>query len=236
MRMPPSAWIGSMMTAQVLSVMASSARKSFVVRRIGHEARPLDERAEAAAIFLLAGERDGGDGPAVEAALEGDDLDAIGATFDDRLIALGQLDRGLVGFGAGVAEEDARRAHGVGTLGDGARAQDLVLVPIEVRDVDELHRLLGDGGGEPEVRVAERRGRDAAGQVEVAIAGDVPHLAAGAATQHDRLLLVVVREEAVRLFHQLPLLVLGIDHVRSAYSWTSSVPTPVSVKTSSRTA
>ena len=108
-----------------------------------------------------------------------------GRAGDDRLVAPRELERALVRLRARVAEE-----HAVGerALGDRLRGEDLLVVVVEVRDVDELAELLGDARGERRVRVAEAAHRDARGHVEVARAGDVPDLAAPAALEHDRLL------------------------------------------------
>ena len=71
------------------------------------------ERGERRADRLLAGDRERAHRAAVEAVVGGDDHRAVLA-----LLAADQLERGLVGLGAGVAEEDPRAAVRVGLQQD----------------------------------------------------------------------------------------------------------------------
>ncbi len=64
--------------------------------------------------------------------------------------------------------------------------EDLLLVEEQVGDVDEAPGLLGDGARELRMRVPERTGRDAGGEIEHLAPRDVPHATAFAATQDDR--------------------------------------------------
>src|SRR5262249_31543502 len=197
------------------------ARRGGVAER--HEAHRPEHRPEVLPVLLLAGDRYGGDGAAVERPLGGDDGDALGTARHHLLVAAGELERGLVRLPAGVAEE--------GAVGEAAARErvgeaDLLLDEVEVRRVDEPTRLHGDGGGELGVGVAEAAHGDPRRHVEVALAADVPQLHALAARQHDRLLLVVL-DEVMRG---------DVEEVFVCRHDVSSVPTPRSVKISSRSA
>ena len=61
----------------------------------------------------------------------------------------------------------------------------LRLVIVEIGDVNQLARLLHQRLGDRRVRVAERRHRDAAAQVQITLAGDIVHIAAGAVAEHE---------------------------------------------------
>ncbi len=96
----------------------------------------------------------------MERLLRGDDLGAAGEPCD--------LERGLVGFGAGVAEERATRVSPeseklFGEVEDGLRR-------VQVRHVPELVELRGDGFDDGRVAVAEAVDGDAAEQIEVLLA------------------------------------------------------------------
>ena len=73
--MPPSAWIGSTMTAAVRSVIAARAAATSPngMKRTGRDQRP-----EALAVLRLAGDAERAQRAAVEAVLERDELDALG--------------------------------------------------------------------------------------------------------------------------------------------------------------
>ena len=114
-------------------------------------------------------------------ALGGDHLGPAGEPAD--------LERRLVGLGAGVAEEDPARPAGEVEQPLGQRQAGLV--HRQVGDVAELVRLRGDRLDDLRVRVAEDRRRDAAEQVGVLAAVDVPDRGARAAGQRDRRRLVV---------------------------------------------
>ena len=77
-------------------VVDGGLERGHVVVR--HEGDVAGQRLEGVAVGRLRGEREGAHRPAVEGALGGDEPGAAGAT--------GQLEGGLVGLGAGVAEED----------------------------------------------------------------------------------------------------------------------------------
>src|SRR5262249_46488987 len=93
-----------------------------------------------------------------------------------------------------VTEE---HAPGKAALRDRLRREDLLLVEVQVRDVDELCELVGDALRERRMRVAQAAHRDARRHVEVAGPGAIPDLAAAAALEDDRLLAVILDEYLV---------------------------------------
>jgi hypothetical protein len=115
------------------------------------------QRPERVHLGRLAGQGQRTHRAAVEAALGGDDVAAAGEP--------GQLEGGLVGLGAGVAEQYAARTSGQcqQQLGEG----DGRLGDVEVGDVAERGDLLGDGGDHGRVGVAEGVDGDATEQVHV---------------------------------------------------------------------
>ena len=142
---------------------------------VRHEGDVAGQRLERLAVGRLGGERERAHGAAVEAALGGDDVGAAGAP--------GELERGLVGLGAGVGEE-----HLAGPAGAEQREQllgelDLRLAGEEVRDVAERLELVGDRLDQRRVGVAERVDGDAAEQVDVLLAVGVPDVGALAADE-----------------------------------------------------
>src|SRR6476646_5862150 len=94
--MPASPWIGSIRTAAVLSPTASR-RAAASLSGTEREPGSIGGRGR--------GGREGAIGAAVEVALEADDLRRLDAAAV-RVLS-GDLDRALVGLGAGVREEDA---------------------------------------------------------------------------------------------------------------------------------
>ena len=73
----------------------------------GEVGEAFEERAEAGFDLILAGGGDAAEGSAVEAVVEGDDAAARGAVGFRGEVAefASEFEEGLVGFGAGVAEE-----------------------------------------------------------------------------------------------------------------------------------
>ena len=97
--------------------------------------------------------------------------DLVGFGSPDRFAALpGELDRGLVGFRAAVAEEGAGQS---GESGQSARRLDLLRDLVEVRDVNVARGLLGDRVDERRMRVAQARDRDPSDEVEVVTAFEI---------------------------------------------------------------
>ena len=133
-----------------------------------------DERAESLPFGRLTGGREGAQRPAVEAALERDDPGAAGRLAGD-------LERGLVGLGAGVAEEGP--ATGEALREQGGELQHR-LRPVEIGRVPEAVELLVGGRERRRGEVSEADDGDPGHEVEVLAAGVVPDAAAIA--PHDR--------------------------------------------------
>ena len=133
---------------------------------ISHLIEAFDRRAEAFQVFLVAGGGDGRERAAVEGAFEGDDAVALRLAVR-RLVFARHLDRAFDGFGAGVLEE-----HGVGEA-QGAQPVGQPLAfrdAVEIGDVPELLRLLGERLDHVGMRMAEGVDRNAGGKVEIALA------------------------------------------------------------------
>ncbi len=122
--------------------------------------------AEAFEIFLVAGRGDRRERPAVEGAVEGDDLIALWPSGNG-LILPRHLDRAFHRFRAGVLEKG-----GVGEgVFDQAFREPLALGDlVEVRDVPELLGLLGDGFHQRRVGMAERIHGNAGTEIEILFA------------------------------------------------------------------
>ena len=80
-------------------------------------------------------------------------------------VAAGELDRALVGLGARVGEEHAAAPAEQHVEPRGEPGLDVVVV--QVRDVQQRARLVGDRVGDRGMRVAERRDREPGEEVEV---------------------------------------------------------------------
>ena len=129
-----------------------------------HLVESVDYRAKPVEIFLLPAGCERRQGAAVEGALEGDDAVAFGPVAHGLVLAR-SLDRALHRLSAGVCEEhqvgEARLAQ--------PRCQPLRLRDaIEVRDVNDLFRLLADRRHDRRMRMAERIDRNPGGEIEVA--------------------------------------------------------------------
>ena len=160
---PPSPCMGSIRMPAVSGPIAcSTAARSAN----GTWSKPSTGGTEAFQILGVAGGRDGRQRAAVEGAFEGDDAPALRLAAHI-VIAPGRLDRGLAGFRARIAEEDA---VGERRRDEPLRQPLLVGDAIEVGGVPELLRLLGQGRDEPGVRMTQNVDRDARGEVEIALA------------------------------------------------------------------
>ena len=132
------------------------------------------DRLEAVHEVFPASGCQGGEGAAVEAAGQGDDVDGIPALHLG-LVAAGQLDGRLVGLGAGVAEEGLAE---VSRAEEPAGQLELGLLVEEVAYVPERVRLLHESFVDLVVAVAHGRDGDAGEQVDVFLAVDVPEAGA----------------------------------------------------------
>ena len=109
----------------------------------------------------------------MERLRERNDLDLLGAELLDR-VAARQLQRCFVRFGAGVREE---RAIGESQVGQAFRETQHRFIRVAVADVPELLALIVQHLEQFGMRVAERRHRDAAGEVDVVAAVACPRCA-----------------------------------------------------------
>ena len=143
---------------------------------VGEVLESLHHGLKALVVFGLAGCRDGGEGASVEAGLGGENnwrlsAGAADAPGDAAMLA-GQFDRGLVGFGAGIAEE-----HRVGAAVGRDPGGELLLLrdPVEVGDVLEFAQLPAQLAAHDAAAVAQGADGDAGDAVEVALAVLIPH-------------------------------------------------------------
>jgi len=147
----------------------------------GHAGEALQQRAKAIAHLGVGRGGHGGDGAAVEGVVIDHDL-GLGNALVHAVLA-GDLDRGLVGFQAGAAEEHIGHARAVGQqLGQGFLAGHVVVVA----GVDQLGDLVLQGRHQLGVVVAQGVDGDAAQCVQVFLAVHIPHAAASASLQRDR--------------------------------------------------
>ncbi len=104
----------------------------------------------------------------MERVFERDDFCADGFAFRTKQASVraGEFERSFPGFGAGVGEEDAVEAS---DFGEAERELYGVLGVEEVRGVDELGGLRGDGARDRGVVVAERADTDAGEQMYRAV-------------------------------------------------------------------
>jgi hypothetical protein len=100
-RMPPSPWIGSSITAQVLSSMA--VQGVDVVER--HKRKPSQHRIETFFDLVLTCRGQGGHGASVKGLFHGNNAKPFRLARSLKIFS-GQFNGRFVGFGAGVAEKD----------------------------------------------------------------------------------------------------------------------------------
>ena len=136
----------------------------------GHLLEASGQRRETVAQALAARSGQRTEGTAVEAAAQGDDLVGV-ALLDLAHVAAGQLDAGLVGLGAGIAEEGL--AMMAGAQQQAGQLQLLFLIE-EVADVPELVGLGFQGGADLVVAVAQGGHRNAGQQVHIFLTVHVP--------------------------------------------------------------
>ena len=93
-----------------------------------------------------------------------------------------QLEQAFVGFRAAVGKKTFAGADAFDEFG-GQPA--LRLGEIQIRDVNQLARLLDERLGDGRVRVAEAAHGDARAEIEVAFAGDIKQITARAVAEHE---------------------------------------------------
>ena len=142
----------------VSSSTAASSAADVAVRHEGDVAR---QRLERLAVGGLGGERERAHGAAVEGALGGDQPGAAGAA--------GELERGLVGLGAGVAEEHRAPSDQPSRSSSRSARATCGSVAKKLETWPSVRSWVGDGLHERGVRVAEGVDGDAAEQVEVSL-------------------------------------------------------------------
>ena len=143
-------------------------RRKVVVRHIPESLR---KRCKADVKSFLRRRRHGRQRPAVEGVLHRDQF--ISASHVFRGVLPGEFDRRLVGLRPAVAEERLVERR---ILHEKARQKDLRRDVVEVRDVEEVFRLLFDCGDDPGVSVAEGADGDPPDQIEITAAFAVPDM------------------------------------------------------------
>jgi len=159
------------------------------------------QRLVAFLVFRLGGGRDGGQGAAVERATESDDDAPLRRPSDRRGPASHQLDRRLVGFGAGVAQEYALRKTGCRDefLGQSQRR----LAVEHIAGMPQLVRLRSQRFDHFRILMAKRVHRDAGAEIHIVAALRVPHPRALAMVEHD----------LARPVHRQPVTLAEIDEI-----------------------
>ena len=130
---------------------------------VGHMADAADRRTEALGVLGLAADADGEQGTTVEAVAAGDDLVLVGTKVVVRPTPR-QLERRLVGLGAGVDEQHTvgkGRRHQLGCQPQGR------FVGHDIGHMPELLRLLGQHLDQLRVGMAQRVDRNATGQIDI---------------------------------------------------------------------
>jgi len=140
---------------------------------VGHAQETCNQRLKACLDFTIAGGAQGGQRTAVEAAFGNDDL-----RFLDALVVAvqtGNFDRCLVGFRAGIAEENP--VH-FGQFAEFVCQHFLLWNTVDIGAVHQQMRLFGDGLGNGWVSMAQTAYCDAAERVQILVAVAVPQIAA----------------------------------------------------------
>ena len=137
-----------------------------------------EHRLEAFLDLLLAGGGDAGERASVKGVVSGEDFKAAGFMAE----LAGQLEEALVGLAAAVAEEALAGAQ---ELDQPLGQAPLGFVIIVIRDVNEPPGLLEQRLGDGRVAVAQATDGDAGAEIEVALAGDIIHITAGAVAKDE---------------------------------------------------
>ena len=144
---------------------------------------------------LLAGGGQGGQGAAVEAVHQADDLIAALAVGVAAVLA-GRLHGAFVGLGTGVGKEHLVKA--------GALAQGLAGVGVvQVGGMLQLARLLAHGGHPVRVAVAQAVHADAAGEIQIFLAVKIGDMQPAALLQGDLVAAIGVGHMGIVPFNDL---------------------------------
>ncbi len=189
---PASPWIGSRSTAAVEGVMAASIAAASPY---GTVTNPGANGPKSVASLRVVAEADDRRRAAVEVAVRDDDGRGIRShALDPVRPRARDLDAGLDRFGAGVhRKHEVLLAQPRERLGE-LREPVVVEGPAREREAPEL---LGRGGDESRMPVAEVEGRVGGQQVEVALALDIRHPRALGARDDDRKRVVVAGDVLV---------------------------------------
>ena len=128
--------------------------------------------------LVLAGGGDACQRPAVKGIQRCEDLEPAFLVAE----LAGELEQAFVGLAAAVAE---KHLAGTDFVHQRLRQAALRLVIVEIRDVNQLARLLGQRFGDGRVRVPERGHRNAAAEVQVTLARHIKHPAPRAVAERD---------------------------------------------------
>ncbi|KAF1023951.1 MAG: hypothetical protein GAK37_03202 [Pseudomonas sp.] len=143
-------------------------RSQVVIRNVSDAG---DFRTKTVGVLRLATHVHGEQGATVKTVQRRDDLVLLAAKTVERH-ATGQFERGLVGFGAGVAEEHTFGKRGIDQL---VRQSQRWLVGEHVGDVPQLVGLFGQCADQRRMGMAQYVDRDAAGKVNQLAPRLVPH-------------------------------------------------------------
>ncbi len=175
MLIPPSPCTGSTRIGGRLVVDRRGCRGEVVV---GHVDEAGHHGLEAGMILGLGGGGERGEGAAVKAPFHRHDFEPPGLAA----VGAGQLDGGLVGLGAAVAEEALRPE---GSLGELLRQSALGLHVPGVGHVNEPADLFANGRDNALGAMAQQVAAPAGKEVEITVSLGVPHRGALAANQAD---------------------------------------------------
>ncbi|SPF39321.1 hypothetical protein SBA1_270036 [Candidatus Sulfotelmatobacter kueseliae] len=160
-----------------------------------HESDIFKQRFESLAMLILPGQRQCAKRPPMIGTLERHQpafrRPARAMSSQPR-----QLDRALDRLRPAVGEEHPRHSRrAAGKLAQLFRQPPLILVIVEIRNVQQLRRLLANRLHDPRMRVPQRIHAQSRNKVEIALALDVIHEHSLAARQHDRIAVISLQQK-----------------------------------------